>query len=151
MISDTLENSRLYFGLGERIKKSFEFLINTDVMSLKPGKYAIEGTDIYASVSDYTTKPPYDARYEAHRNYIDIQYVAAGVEKMLFSEIARMKESTAYDADKDICFYEGAAGGETIVAAGAFAVFMPQDVHMPSVMAGEVPEPVRKVVVKVKV
>ena len=151
MISDKLGNSYMYYGLNTRMKKAFEFLINTDMAGIKPGKYAIEGSDIYASVSDYLTKPQDHGSYEAHRKYIDIQYMASGVEKMLFSDIAAMKESAVYDEGKDICFYEGAAGGKITVPAGVFAVFMPQDVHMPSVMTGEAPEHVRKVVVKVRV
>lgn len=151
MISDKLENSYLYYGLNARMKKAFEFLIDTDIAGIKPGKYAIEDQDIYASVSDYLTKPQDHGSYEAHRKYIDIQYLASGVEKMLFSDAAAMQESTGYDEGKDICFYEGAAGGKITVPAGCFAVFMPQEVHMPSIMAGEAPEHVRKVVVKVRV
>ena len=38
MIFDNLKNAQQYFVLGNKIQKGFEFLINTDLLSLKDGK-----------------------------------------------------------------------------------------------------------------
>lgn len=57
-------------------------------------------------------------------------------------------EMGAYDADKD---FQGASGHPdfVIVPPGAFTIFYPEDAHMPGLCV-DVPQPVRKVVIKVK-
>ena len=39
------------------------------------GKYEIDGKNVYANVTAYTTIPWEEAKYEAHEHYTDIQYV----------------------------------------------------------------------------
>ena len=64
--------------LAERFKKGYDFLKNTDLMSLPVGRVDIDGDDVFASVQEYITLPETECRYEAHDKYYDIQYVAAG-------------------------------------------------------------------------
>ena len=45
---------------------------------MEPGKVAIDGDRIFAEIQEYTTKDPKDCRFETHRKYYDIQYVAEG-------------------------------------------------------------------------
>jgi YhcH/YjgK/YiaL family protein len=54
-----------------------------------------------------------------------------------------------YDRGKDLEFFTG-EGQFFVIEQGSFAVFFPQDVHMPALAAAEDrPEHVKKVVVKV--
>lgn len=103
-------------------------------------------------VSEYTTKEENENGYEAHREWIDIQYLLKGSEKICCLPLEYLKETKAYDASKDAAFYEeaGVAGQALLVGNGYFAVFFPQDGHKPGLCAGECEE-VKKVVVKVKV
>ncbi|GFP74655.1 YhcH/YjgK/YiaL family protein [Clostridium fungisolvens] len=147
MIIDKLENGTEYYGLGGRIKKALEYLKGTDLAELEPGKYEIENDEIYAMVSEYDTKLVEGVLWEAHKSYIDIQYMINGSEKMGYTNAENIETTVEYDAEKDILF--GTAHGDFVtVEEGMFIIFKPQDGHMPSISV-EKPERIKKVVVKV--
>ena len=79
MIFDNIKNAKTYFNLDEKIKKGLEFIINNDLNSFKNGKYEIDGEKITANIQEYDTKN--EGLFEAHRKYIDIQYMIKGSEK----------------------------------------------------------------------
>lgn len=131
--------------------KGLEYLAGTDLAALAPGKYEIAGSDIHASISEYTTDAKENKKPEAHVKYIDIQYIVSGAEEIGFGPLTGGLEVTEDRlAEKDVVFYR-AVPGETMVrlTAGMYAVFFPWDVHRPGCAAGA-PGPVRKVVVKVR-
>ena len=59
MIFDSAKNLDFYRGLGieGRYGKAVDFLQNTDLENLEPGKYEIDGKNVYANVTEYTTIP----------------------------------------------------------------------------------------------
>ena len=79
MIFDEKKNLDFYKNLGieGRYAKAVAFLQNTDLKALEPGKYEIDGKDVYANVTAYTTIPWAEAKYEAHEHYTDIQYAGS--------------------------------------------------------------------------
>ena len=148
MIVDKIENTHLYINLGERIKKSFDYIIQTDLKKLQPGRYDIDGDDIFALVSEYRTKPESDGKLEAHKKYIDIQYLISGEELMGYAPLDGQEILEPYKKENDIIFYKG----EKVfikVTEGMFAIFFPEDVHMPGIQV-EKKSPVKKLVIKVK-
>ena len=149
MITDTLEHASHYYGVSPGIKQALEYLAATDFDGVEPGRYDIDGDSVYALVQEYDTRPDDKGLWEAHRRYIDVQYVAAGIEAMGYAPIGTMTESQAYDEKDDYTLFRG-NGVRMTMPAGSFAVFFPQDVHMPC-MAIENPTSVRKVVVKIAV
>ncbi len=147
MIIDSLKNAKLYYGLGERIEKGLKFLENTDLSEYKNGKYEIDGEKIYVSVQDYETKPLEQGKFEAHRKYLDIQYIIKGSERLGFGKIGEFSPAVDYDEEKDIVFLNG-QGDFAGAKEGDFLIFMPQDAHMPCISIKE-PAYVKKAVVKV--
>ena len=135
MIYDKIDNWELYAGISEDLRLGLEYLKNMSpdvelgVRELSPRVKAI--------VSEYTTKEENGNGYEAHREWIDIQYLLKGSEKICCLSLEYLKETKAYDADKDAAFYEeaGVAGLEMMVGDGYFAVFFPQDGHEPGLCA----------------
>jgi YhcH/YjgK/YiaL family protein len=148
MVLDRLENSGLYEGLGPRLRAAFEFLRGTDLAAAAPGTHEIRGKEIFAIVADYVTKPRAEAAWEAHRKYIDVQYVVRGTELIGHAHIGRLIAGP-YNEEKEYLPLTG-EGDMLTFPAGSFAVLWPADAHMPGVASGE-PAPVRKVVVKVAV
>ena len=135
-------------GLGLALRPVCAICKQTDFTALSPGAYAIEGSEAYAIVQHYETGPLAARRWEAHRRYIDIQFVLDGVELMGYANLDRLAAGP-YDEDKDYLLLEG-DGDFFVVRAGTFVIFMPQDAHMPGRVAG-VPQAMWKVVVKVPV
>lgn len=149
MIFDQLKNSHLYFPLGEKFEKAFNYLSNTDFTNLEPGKYEIDGEDIFAIVQLYNTKPSSAGKWEAHRKYADIQYIFSGKEKMGVTSLDKVIVLEQYKPYDDYGIYKG-EGNFIIIDEGSFTVFFPTDVHMPS-LALNIPKEVKKVVIKVRV
>lgn len=147
MILDSLANRSAIFSLTPRLRRAIDYLRATDVSALSEGRHDIDGDRLFALVHRYRTRPPADCRWEAHRKYVDVQYVVAGVERMGILSIAHAREQEAYDETRDVAFFEPGTDYVT-VAAGMYAIFSPDDVHSPSVAAGE-PGAVTKIVLKV--
>jgi YhcH/YjgK/YiaL family protein len=104
-------------------------------------------------VQRYRPKPPAEARWEAHRQYIDVQFLAGGVERIGYAPLGEaLSVVQAYDAQKDVVFF-AAAGDFVTVPAGSFAIFWPTDVHAPCLAGEASPATVEvcKVVVKCRV
>lgn len=149
MIFDELSKAKMYEGVTKHMSKAFAFLRRPDLATLAKGRYDIAGDDVYALVQEYVTKLPDQAKWEGHRKYLDVQYVAAGVERMGYAYIDTMQVSKDYDAAGDYLLFTG-TGNDLIMAPGMFAIFSPHDVHRPTVAVDQ-PAPVRKIVVKVRV
>ena len=149
MVSDQIKNAKLYYGLGEKIKVGLQYLEINDLSNVEPGKYEIDGQNIFVIVSEYNSKSLDDAKTENHKNYIDIQFIIQGREHMGFVPYKGQSESVAYNPEKDVAFYQC----ETSLIEynkGDFAIFFPEDLHQPGVGV-HAPEAVKKAVIKVKV
>lgn len=146
MIIDKIENSNLYKNLGERINKAFDYIKNTDLKNLASGKYEIDGENIFALISEYQTKPEPEGKLEAHRKYIDVQYVIEGEELMGYVPLGKYEILEPYKEENDIIFFKGDKSF-TKVTAGMFAIFFPEDVHMPGICV-ESKTRVKKLVIK---
>ncbi len=152
MIFDQAKNLDFYrtLGIGDRYAKAIDCLKNTDLESLEPGKYEIDGKDVYASVVEYTTIPWEEAKFEAHENYTDIQYMIKGTELMSYAPIDQLTVKTPYNPDKDVIFYTNDVPGvQVAVNGGEYMIFNPWDGHKPKAAAGE-PMPIKKIIVKIK-
>ena len=149
MILDTLDNAHRYESLGEGFAKAFAYLRSGCPATDPPGSHQLDGEVLFVNVEEYTTKPVDQGRYESHRKYADVQYVVAGSELMGYAPIDTLSETEAYDPERDVAFYQG-DGTMLRVPAGSFAVFFPQDGHMPCIADGR-PAAVRKVVVKIRI
>ena len=77
MIIDKLANAKFYYGVHPRIQKGLEFLIEHDLNSFAPGKYEIDGLNLFIIIEEYETKPKEQGRWESHLKYADIQYMVS--------------------------------------------------------------------------
>jgi biofilm protein TabA len=139
-----------YFKNKERWDKAFAFLKMTDLKNIEVKRHDIDGDNLFALVSEYTTKNEEDAKFEAHKKYVDIQYVIAGNEQMSLTPVSKKGEIlTPYDETKDLEFMTVLESKSYIATPEKFFLFFPSDLHRPSVKVGENSQ-VKKVVVKVK-
>ena len=110
----------------------------------------IDGRKVYVMVQQYETKPMEKGRWEAHRKYIDVQYVHQGAELFGYANLQDLKAGS-YDEAKDFLLLQGEGKGDFFrVGEGTFVILFPQDGHMPG-MAISTPQPVKKFVVKVAI
>ncbi len=147
MIFDTLENIKNYEGLG-RVYTALEFLSKTDFSQMELGRYELDGDNIFYMVQTYDTDPNKTIS-EAHKKYIDIQFMVDGEEIIGVAPISCEKDETEAKPENDVWFYECKTEPLTLFK-GSFMVLYPNDLHCPGV-AVENAKTCRKVVVKVKV
>lgn len=135
-----------YVSLHPRFAAAFAFLAKMDLASAPIESQVIDGKNIYANFSLDKGKMKNDARLEAHKKYIDIQYLIEGTEDIGWKELDHcMEVQNPYKEEKDIMYYADAAETWLRLLPGQFAIFFPEDAHAPMVSDGVV----RKVVVKV--
>ena len=144
-----IENELALYPSG--LQKGLKFLLTTDLSVLALGRHEIQDSKIYDMVSEYETQPKAVRRPEAHRKYLDIQYIFSGTEMISSGPLV---EVLAIDEDRlqerDAIFFKGLASEtEIILSQGMFAVYFPWDAHRPNCSVGEKACKIRKVVVKV--
>ncbi len=131
MIKDKLINADTYYGLSNSIKAGLEWLRSADLVNIKDGQYFIDGNRIFVNVQSYETKK--EASFEAHRKYVDIQYMIKGAEKIGIADYSSCTPITEYDKDKDIEFLNFNNFPSFLpLREGEFMIFYPQDAHLPS-------------------
>ena len=150
MIKDTLSNWHDYCAKGSLLSKGFEFLSNKYSPDMKEGRVGIDGDRVFALLQGYTSAPSAEKRFESHRKYIDIQYVARGKEIVEYLPVQGLTVTEDQTPKADVIFYQDARGSDIVLNGGEFAVFFPQDGHKPGVICIR-PQPITKVVVKVLV
>ena len=149
MIYDKIDNLKTYAAISEDLRLGLEFLRDIDP-GIEKGVHQLSPR-VRAIVSEYATKPENEYGYEAHKEYIDIQYLISGEEKIASLPLEFLQETKAYNPDIDAAFYKEAAvrPQESVIGNRYFAIYFPQDGHMPG-LAVTAPSDVKKVVVKVK-
>ncbi len=152
MITSTLSQLHPYGILSSNFEKAIRYVLQADFAVMEPGKYIVDGDDLFAVVNEYTTKPPSECEPESHRDYADIQIMIAGRENFGYTPLDGQATTTPYDPEKDVALYSIPEGALSYIALGPgeFIVFFPSDIHQPEVYAGQ-PARVKKVVVKVAV
>ena len=151
MIYDTLNNIAFYKGLSPDIYEGLKFLqqVNPDIAV---GVHQLT-PNVKAIVSEYTTKEVNENGYEAHRQNIDIQYLLKGEEKIACLPLEELSETKPYSEETDAAFYNAVFDHSPSILdlrPGYFAIFYPQDGHMPQLCVNK-SEKVKKVVVKVRI
>ena len=148
MIADTLPNLRRYASLHPLFPTVLDFLARTDLAALPLGKHPLSD-GIMVLADGYDTLRPAETFIECHRRFIDIQIMVQGEERVGICPLTACRAGK-YDAERDFQVLEGDCDYLTL-RQGSFMIFLPQDGHMPQLICGDSPKPVRKVVVKVPV
>ncbi len=146
MIIDRINNARLYYSVHKKFKHAFDYLEQIDINTIPAGRYEIDGGNLYALVQEYNTKLKEQGKWEAHRRYIDLQYVVQGAEGIGYANINHLKQGE-YDSSKDFLPLHG-EGDLITVRSGSFVLLMPEDAHMPGMAVGA-SAPVKKIVIKI--
>ena len=148
MILATIEQAYRYANCHKGLSRGFEFLQTTKLEELPDGKLEIDGERLFAIVAHDLGRGREGAVLEAHRRYIDIQYVVSGNELIGWQPLETCRSvKQAYIPDTDLAFFLDRSSSWFEVAPRSFAVFFPEDAHAPLAAQG----PVHKVVVKVAV
>ena len=150
MIIDTVKNAQTYARVHPKMEQAMEFIRDCMENEMTSGRYELDGEGMYALVMNYEPRERDNPRYESHEKYIDIQCIVRGSEYQWCASREEAALTAEYDAAKDVAFHEFKEQGHRLhLTAGTFAVYFPQDVHLPGMPDGTTEECTR-VVVKIK-
>lgn len=148
MIIDHLQRAQRYLSTHPGIRAGVEFLRRPDLKQLAAGRHELDGHRLFAIVALDQGRGREKSLLEFHRKYIDIQYLAVGVDIIGWRPTELCDRiATPYDEEKDIGFFYDRPETWAEVPDGYFAILFPEDAHAPLATTGNV----HKVVVKVAV
>ena len=147
MIIDKIENLKNYAQVNPLFPKVVEFIQQHDLNALEPGKYEIEGKDLFVNIQMAKGRTPEVAVIETHNKMIDIQIPLSDAETFGYTQRDLLPDAE-YNEEKDITKIPDLAADSYLTCQpGMMAIFFPQDGHAPCI-AG-VPE-IKKAIFKVK-
>ena len=149
MISDAL-NSLPSAGLHPVLQQALTLAIAANPQEKTPGRYALQGDTIFMNVMQFTTQSPEHKKAELHQQYIDIQMLLSGEERILFgmTDSARHCEEMHIEDDYQLCS-QIADEQAMVLKPGKFVIFMPGEPHKPGCVV-QAPMDIKKVVIKVR-
>ena len=116
--------------------------------SYEPATYPLSGSNKIL-VQKVTTKAWETSQLEAHREFLDIQYIISGKEMVGWAPLDTLAPADEFNTQKDKGMYTGKNTPIAIEEGYCYVVY-PEDAHAPSVHMGEGGE-VIKLVIKLKV
>lgn len=151
MIFDEFRNFQRYGAVAPEAWRLIAEFLNRIDEKTEIGRYELDGDRVYATVQHYATHPADTSKLEYHRRYADIQLLLSGRETIYVRPLNGLIETMPYDEKLDVGFYELNSDGAVSLplSAGNFALFLPEEGHMPGV--GVPDREVIKVVVKIDV
>lgn len=151
MIFDFLNDWRRYVPhrKASEFCQALEFL-RTFTPDSTDGKHVLKEGLIYANVQSYLPKPIASGVVEYHREFLDLQTLLGGEEYIYYCPTAGLTEKSPYAADGDygLFAFDPASALGCRLAPGNFAIFFPEEGHMPCIACHADPKPVKKIVLK---
>ena len=144
MIKDNLKYASLYEGAHPLFPIAFAFLEDAVAHPKEVGRYDLE-EGVFAFVQSYDGKPADQCKIEAHKKYIDIQFVLSGKEYFGVADLSTQEMYEDKFDEKDVAFYHGDVDLLTL-RDGDFVIVFPEDAHRPQQGDGS---RIEKIVVKV--
>lgn len=149
MMSDELR-SLPSAGLHPVLQQALTLAVAANPQEKTPGRYELQGDNIFMNVMQFATQSPEQKKAELHREYIDIQVLLSGEERILFgmTDSARQCEEMHVEDDYQLCS-QIADEQVMVLKPGRFVIFMPGEPHKPGCVV-KAPMDIKKVVIKVR-
>ena len=144
MIFDDFKNFNLY----NIDKDIINYILNLD-SGIELGKHIISDK-AYINVEQYKTRN--FIKLEAHKKYIDIQFLIKGEEKVYTTDLENLEVSEQYNEEKDVAFYKTPDRNLNVsyLTKNKFIILYPDDAHSPCTKI-DAPMDIKKAVVKIKI
>ncbi|MFK3706800.1 N-acetylneuraminate anomerase [Klebsiella sp. NPDC088457] len=121
-----------------------------DLYNKAPGSYELQGDNVLMNVMQFTTGASEEKKAELHTQYIDIQILLAGEERIFYGLMGSARECEEPHPAEDYQLCNRIAGEQVLtLQPEMFAVFMPGEPHKPGCRVTASSD-VKKVVIKVR-
>ena len=148
MILSNLQHTERIEQLHPLFKEVFDYVKSHDLLHTECGRIELKGDDLFINNVNPTLIPAEKQVLELHRDYIDIQILLEGKERMGWKAIEDLQEEVQpYDKEKDCALYSDRPTTFVDLEPGQFTIFFPEDPHAPIIGEGKV----RKLIAKVRI
>jgi biofilm protein TabA len=148
MIVDILSNIYKYKDLHPQFEEVFNFIKINDLVRLPVGKYEIIKNKAFLILEKNSGKLKKDSLLESHLKYIDIQVILSGTDEMGWAPINNCNSPVeAYNIKKDIQFFHDKPSFFIPVPKEHFAIFFPEDAHMPLISNNVIHKAIAKIAI----
>ena len=132
------------------VVRALEAFLAQDIANRAPGRYELEGDQLFCLVQDAVPRTVADSQSEAHHRYADIQIPVGATERFGFSlPQAGLAPNDDHLEARDLAFYPTPANEFFMdVEPGSYVIFLPTELHRPCIAISDKTE-FRKVVIKV--
>lgn len=128
-----------------------EWILDVMQSQLAAGVYSSPVGGVFAKVMHYTCKNKSVIEMEAHKDFVDVQFLYSGVEGLAVARKPDNLSPLRADVAEDNYFYPVPDAVHAVhLAPRVAAVFFPSDLHAGGLMIQE-PKEVSKVVLKIEV
>lgn len=148
MIFGNINHLDEYAYLMDKFKAAFDYYKANDLASYEPGKHDIDGDELFVNIAEYETTTADNRFWEAHKDYIDLQILISGHERIDLNFIHNM-DTHDYKKEDDFLAMDGEAKVSVELKAGDFLICYPNDGHMTGLSA-DGPSQVKKAIFKIK-
>lgn len=155
-ITGKIEDILQQIKLSERIEEGLKYLQNNNFdevfESIEIGGSKVvelDGKNLFAVFSKYTSKVNTPPVFEGHRKYIDIQFITKG-EEQIFVTSGTVSDLGAYSDENDCQLCKSKQYSRFLISPGTAAILFPEDWHAPGQQSADAKD-IYKVVVKVAI
>ncbi len=148
MIVANIQNKTEYYGIHPELDKALDCLNPEFLEQAATEKTLLDGEKLFVTKFHLETVPEEETFFEAHRQYLDIQVVTQGQERV---EIAHPDTLTLTEHSGDFYGYTGTGEQTVVLRPGNFLIVFPGDAHRLRLPVGESGKPFTRVVFKIKV
>ena len=141
-----LEHDKKFLSMA--LVKGLEYIRDADLTKLAAGRYEIDGSALFALVQDNRTAPKAERKAEAHKKYIDIQYVHSGSEIIGFGLADPANEVLENLLDqKDAIFFKQVKNEmDLVLTPGMYAIFFSAEFIAPDAFMAVLPRFVKSLI-----
>lgn len=148
MILANLSNKSEYYGIHPELDKALDYLTDDFLANAPTERTLLDGEDLFVTRFDLTTVSFEETFYESHKQYLDIQIVTKGEERV---DIAHPDHLTLTQHQNDFYGYTGDADQSVVLRPGNFLIVFPGDAHRLKIAVNSPGEAFTRVVFKIKV
>ncbi len=150
MIYDNISHMNRYAAGIPKIVKVLEAMKEYSSDNYPSGRVDIDGNNAFLLFNEYQTHDKEEAKFEAHRKYIDVMYMVEGSEIIYVKPVDELQNIIQeYDDNKECLLAELDEDTSAIkLTEGRFVVLYPQDAHAPACNDGDMKK-VKKIIGKV--
>ncbi|WP_172729421.1 N-acetylneuraminate anomerase [Kluyvera cryocrescens] len=137
-------------GLHPALAEALALALTARPQEKAPGRYELRGDDVFMNVMAFATQPAESKKAELHAQYVDIQLLLSGEERILFGVAGTARQCEAWHVEEDYQLCSAMENQQSVtLRPGSFVVFMPGEPHKPGCVVDEAGE-IKKVVIKVR-